>query len=82
MATSLTLEGLANLNRELSNKITLEIIDLKNALDEAVRTKVVFGMPDREWAVGSWLSSLLDKRSILYYIYRDDFNHSLPEGDT
>jgi LytS/YehU family sensor histidine kinase len=45
MATSLTHERLANLNRKLNKKIILEIIDLKNALGEAVGTKIVFGVP-------------------------------------
>jgi tetratricopeptide (TPR) repeat protein len=47
MATSLTRERLANLNRKLHKKIELEIIDLKNALGEAVGTRVVFGVPVR-----------------------------------
>jgi hypothetical protein len=45
MATSLTRERLANLNRKLHKKIMLEIIDLKNDLGEAVGTRVVFGVP-------------------------------------
>jgi hypothetical protein len=45
MATSLTLERLANLNRKMKEKIRLEIIDLKNTLDEATGTKVTFGIP-------------------------------------
>jgi tetratricopeptide (TPR) repeat protein len=45
MATSLTRERLANLNRKLNKKIMLEIIDLKNALGEATGTRVVFGVP-------------------------------------
>jgi tetratricopeptide (TPR) repeat protein len=45
MATSLTHERLANLNRKLHKKIFLEIIDLKNALGEATGTRVVFGVP-------------------------------------
>jgi sensor histidine kinase YesM len=45
MATSLTRERLANLNRKLNKKIILEIIDLKNALGEACGTRVMFGIP-------------------------------------
>jgi len=45
MATSLTRERLANLNRKLHKKIELEIIDLQNALGEACGTRVVFGVP-------------------------------------
>jgi len=45
MATSLTLERLANLNHKLQKKIILEITDLKNALGEAAGTKVMFGIP-------------------------------------
>jgi len=45
MATSLTVERLANLNRKLHRKIELEIIDLQNALGEATGTKVTFGIP-------------------------------------
>jgi hypothetical protein len=45
MATSLTRERLASLNRKLHKKIILEIIDLKNALGEAAGTRVVFGVP-------------------------------------
>jgi len=45
MATSLTRERLANLNRKLKEKIQLEIIDLKNALGEATGTRVMFGIP-------------------------------------
>jgi tetratricopeptide (TPR) repeat protein len=45
MATSLTRERLANLNRKLHRKIFLEIIDMKNALGEATGTRVVFGVP-------------------------------------
>ncbi|MCK9401063.1 MAG: histidine kinase [Bacteroidales bacterium] len=47
MATSLTRERLANLNRKLNKKIILEIIDLQNALGEATGTRVVFGVPVR-----------------------------------
>ncbi|MHC1777713.1 MAG: sensor histidine kinase [Lentimicrobium sp.] len=45
MATSLTRERLANLNRKLSRKIFLEILDLKNSLGEAAGTRVTFGIP-------------------------------------
>jgi hypothetical protein len=45
MATSLTRERLANLNRKLKNKILLEIIDLQNALGEVTGTMVRFGIP-------------------------------------
>ncbi|MCX6234495.1 MAG: histidine kinase, partial [Bacteroidetes bacterium] len=48
MATSLTCERLANLNRKLKRKIILEIIDLKNSIGEACGTRVVFGVPVRE----------------------------------
>ena len=45
MATSLTRERLANLNKKLKEKIQIEIIDLKNALGEATGTRVMFGIP-------------------------------------
>jgi tetratricopeptide (TPR) repeat protein len=45
LATSLTRERLANLNRKLNEKIRLEIFDLKNALGEATGTRVTFGIP-------------------------------------
>jgi tetratricopeptide (TPR) repeat protein len=45
MATSLTTERLANLNRKLNEKICLEITDLKNVVGEATGTKVTFGIP-------------------------------------
>jgi len=45
MATSLTRERLANLNRKLSRKIFMEILDLKNSLGEATGTRVTFGIP-------------------------------------
>jgi len=45
MATSLTRDRLANLNRKLRKKIFLEIIDLKSDFGEAAGTKVVFGVP-------------------------------------
>ena len=45
MATSLTIERLANMNRKLNEKIRLEIFDLKNDLDEATGTRVTFGIP-------------------------------------
>ncbi|MCK9421703.1 MAG: histidine kinase [Bacteroidales bacterium] len=45
MATSLTRERLANLNRKMKEKIRLEIFDLKNAIGEASGTKVTFGIP-------------------------------------
>ncbi len=45
MATSLTRERLANLNRKLQRKIVLEITDLKNALGEVAGTRVMFGIP-------------------------------------
>jgi tetratricopeptide (TPR) repeat protein len=47
MAISITRERLASLNRKLSKNIMLDIIDLKNALGEAVGTRVVFGVPIR-----------------------------------
>jgi tetratricopeptide (TPR) repeat protein len=45
MATSLTRDRLANLNRKRRKKIILEIIDLENAYGEATGTKVIFGIP-------------------------------------
>jgi len=48
MATSLTRERLANLNRKLQRKIVLEITDLKNALGEVAGTRVMFGIPVKE----------------------------------
>lgn len=45
IATSLTRERLAILNRKRQMKIGLEIIDLKNALGEAAGTRVTFGIP-------------------------------------
>ncbi|MCU0370189.1 MAG: histidine kinase, partial [Bacteroidales bacterium] len=45
MATSLTQERIANLNRKLHRKIGLEIIDLENTMGEATGTRVVFGVP-------------------------------------
>ena len=48
MATSLTIQRLANLNRKLQKKIILEITDLKNALGEAAGTKVMFSIPVEE----------------------------------
>lgn len=45
MATSLTRDRLATLNRKLHNKIILEITDLKNALGEAGGTRVMFAIP-------------------------------------
>ncbi len=47
MATSLTLERLANLNRKLHKKIILEITDLENSLGESCGTKVMFAIPVR-----------------------------------
>ncbi|MCK9424392.1 MAG: hypothetical protein M0Q38_17545, partial [Bacteroidales bacterium] len=45
MATSLTRERLANLNRKMKEKIRLEIFDMRSALGEATGTKVTFGIP-------------------------------------
>jgi LytS/YehU family sensor histidine kinase len=45
MATSITRDRLANLNRKLKTKISLEIIDLKNKQGEASGTKVIFSIP-------------------------------------
>ncbi len=45
MATAITLERIAALNRKLKRKITMEIIDLKNDQGEAKGTRVVFGVP-------------------------------------
>ncbi|MCX6235461.1 MAG: histidine kinase, partial [Bacteroidetes bacterium] len=45
MATSLTRERLANLNRKLHKKIMLEIFDLKDTVGEACGTRVRFGIP-------------------------------------
>ncbi|MFO7615606.1 MAG: histidine kinase, partial [Bacteroidales bacterium] len=45
LATAITRERIAILNRKLKRKITLEIIDLKDELGEAKGTRVVFGVP-------------------------------------
>ncbi|MBW6459103.1 MAG: histidine kinase [Bacteroidales bacterium] len=45
MATAITRERIAILNRKLKRKITLEIIDLKDEQGEAKGTRVVFGVP-------------------------------------
>ncbi|MBW6492521.1 MAG: histidine kinase [Lentimicrobium sp.] len=45
MATDITRERIAILNRKLKHKITMEIIDLKDEQGEARGTKVVFGVP-------------------------------------
>ena len=46
LATAITQERIAVLNRKLKHKITLEIIDLKDERGEAKGTRVVFGVPD------------------------------------
>ncbi len=45
MATAITRERIAILNRKLKRKITMEIIDLKDEQGEARGTRVVFGVP-------------------------------------
>ncbi|MFO7613581.1 MAG: hypothetical protein R6W71_02980, partial [Bacteroidales bacterium] len=45
LATAITMERIAILNRKLKRKITLEIIDLKDEQGEAKGTRVVFGVP-------------------------------------
>jgi len=45
MATAITQERIAVLNRKLKRKITMEIIDLKDENGEAKGTRVVFGVP-------------------------------------
>jgi sensor histidine kinase YesM len=45
LATAITLERIAVLNRKLKRKITLDIIDLKDEHGEAKGTRVVFGVP-------------------------------------
>jgi LytS/YehU family sensor histidine kinase len=45
MATDITRERLAILNKKLKKKITLEIIDLKNEEGLGIGTKVVFEIP-------------------------------------
>ncbi|MBW6492865.1 MAG: histidine kinase, partial [Lentimicrobium sp.] len=45
MATAITMERIAVLNRKLKRKITMEIIDLKDERGEAKGTRVVFGVP-------------------------------------
>jgi hypothetical protein len=45
MATAITRERIAILNRKLKRKITLEIIDLKDESGEARGTRVVFRVP-------------------------------------
>jgi hypothetical protein len=45
LATALTRERIAALNRWSKKKIALEIIDLKNSLGEAAGTKVIFRIP-------------------------------------
>jgi len=44
MATAITMERIAVLNRKLKRKITMEIIDLKDEQGEAKGTRVVFGL--------------------------------------
>jgi tetratricopeptide (TPR) repeat protein len=45
MATTITRERIAVLNRRLKRKITMEIMDLKDEQGEAKGTRVVFGVP-------------------------------------
>ena len=45
MATAITLERIAVLNRKLKRKITMEIVDLKDEQGKAKGTRVVFGVP-------------------------------------
>jgi tetratricopeptide (TPR) repeat protein len=45
LATSITQERIKVINKKLKNKITLEIIDLKDETGEARGTRVVFGVP-------------------------------------
>ncbi|MBW6492527.1 MAG: histidine kinase [Lentimicrobium sp.] len=45
MATAITRERIAILNRKLKRKITMEIIDMKDEHGQAKGTKVVFGVP-------------------------------------
>jgi sensor histidine kinase YesM len=45
LATVITLERIAALNRKSKRKITMEIIDLKDEKGEARGTRVVFGLP-------------------------------------
>ena len=45
MATAITSERIAILNRKLKRKITMEIVDLKDERGEAKGTRVVFGVP-------------------------------------
>lgn len=45
MATAITSERIAILNRKLQRKITMDIADLKDEYDEARGTRVVFGVP-------------------------------------
>jgi hypothetical protein len=43
--TEITYERIKVLNRKLRQKITMEIIDLKDEQGDAKGTKVVFGVP-------------------------------------
>jgi ribosomal protein S13 len=45
MATAITRERIAILNRKLKRKITMEIVDLCDEHGEARGTRVVFGVP-------------------------------------
>ncbi len=45
MATAITRERIAILNRKLKHKITMDIVDLKDELGKAKGTRVVFGVP-------------------------------------
>lgn len=45
LATAITRERIATMNKKLRRKISMEILDLHNALGEATGTKVVFGIP-------------------------------------
>ncbi len=45
MSTDITLQRINALNQKLKRKITLDIIDLKDAYGKAIGTKVVFEIP-------------------------------------
>lgn len=45
MATSITVDRLASINKKLKRKIRMEIIDLKDASGKSCGTKVTFGIP-------------------------------------
>ena len=45
MATSITTDRLATLNKKLKKKIRMEIVDLKDSEGKGIGTKVMFGIP-------------------------------------